>query len=58
MNVLKVVIKFILLDIIMGQICSNPLQYLIEEYGEDVGKFVVVEKTKQFFDEKYPEVKN
>ena len=37
--------------------CTNPLQYLIEEYGEDVGKFIVVEKTKQFFDEKYPEVK-
>lgn len=57
MNVLKETIKFIILDIIMGQMCTNPLQYLIEEYGEDVGKFVVVEKTKQFFDEKYPEVK-
>lgn len=41
----------------MGQMCTNPLEYLTEEYGEDVGKFIVVEKTKQYFDEKYPEVK-
>jgi IMP dehydrogenase/GMP reductase len=41
----------------MGQVCTNPLEYLISEYGEDVGKFIVVEKTKEFFNEKYPEVK-
>ncbi len=41
----------------MGQMCTNPLEYLTEEYGEDVGKFIIVEKTKQYFDEKYPEVK-
>jgi hypothetical protein len=34
----------------MGQMCTNPLQYLVDEYGEDVGKFIVVEKTKQYFD--------
>jgi hypothetical protein len=38
----------------MGQMCTNPLEYLIEEYGSDVGKFIAVEKTKQYFDEEYP----
>jgi hypothetical protein len=33
----------------MGTYCSNPLDYLIEEYGEDVGKMIVLEKTKQYF---------
>jgi hypothetical protein len=41
----------------MGQVCSNPLDYLIDEYGEDVGKFIVVQKTKEYFDEEYPAVK-
>lgn len=30
----------------MGQYCSNPLQYLIDEHGEDVGKMIVIEKSK------------
>jgi hypothetical protein len=30
----------------MGQYCSNPLQYLIDEYGEEVGKMIVIEKSK------------
>lgn len=37
--------------------CTNPLEYLVSEYGEDVAKFIVVEKSKQYFDEKFPEVK-
>jgi len=41
----------------MGTYCSNPLQYLITEYGEDVGKFIAVEKSKEYFAQKYPEVK-
>lgn len=41
----------------MGQVCTNPLEYLTDEYGEEVGKFIVVEKAQQYFDEKRPEVK-
>ena len=41
----------------MGQACTNPLEYLITEYGEDVGKFIVIEKSKEMIDEKYPEVR-
>lgn len=41
----------------MGQVCTNPLEYLIEEHGADVGKFIVLEKSKKYFEQKYPEVK-
>jgi hypothetical protein len=51
------VLIIFILSITMGQMCTNPLEYLTAEYGDDVGKFIVVEKTKQYFDEKYPEVK-
>ena len=41
----------------MGQVCTNPLEYLIDEYGADVGKFIVAEKSKRYLDQKFPEVK-
>lgn len=34
--------------------CTNPLEYLIEEHGTDVGKFIAAEKTKQYVDQKFP----
>ena len=41
----------------MGQACTNPLEYLITEYGADVTQFIVIEKTTELIDEKFPAVK-
>lgn len=41
----------------MGQMCSNPLEYLIEQYGEDVGKFIMIEKTQEYLNKQFPIVK-
>lgn len=30
----------------MGQMCTNPLQYLIEHYGGDVAKMIAADKAK------------
>lgn len=37
---------------------SGPLDWLIKQYGDDVGRFIAVEKVKQILDGKIGEVKN
>ena len=50
--------KYLILFLLwMGQACTNPLEYLITEYGADVTQFIVIEKTTELIDEKFPAVK-
>lgn len=42
------------------KICGgmNPLEWLIKQYGDDVGKFIAVEKVKQILDGKLINIKD
>ena len=42
----------------MGVCNSDPLSYLISNYGEDVAKFVVAEKSIDFLDDTTPKFKD
>lgn len=41
----------------MGILTSDPLTYLIKEYGEDVCKYLVATKVDEFVEEKAPTFK-
>jgi len=41
----------------MGILTSDPLTYLIKEYGEDVCKYLVATKADEFVEEKAPTFK-
>lgn len=41
----------------MGLCTSDPLTYLIKEYGEDVCKYIVAIKSNEFIEEKTPTLK-
>lgn len=40
----------------MGVCTSDPLTYLIKEYGEDVCKYIVAWKSEDFIDETAPKL--
>lgn len=42
------------------KICGGqgPLDWLIKNYGDDIGKFIAIEKVKQFLDTKIADLKN
>ena len=44
---------------VASKICGGegPLKMLMKEYGDDIGKFIVIEKVKNYVDEKIKEVK-
>ena len=47
----------------MGKVASKmccgegPLKMLMNEYGDEIGKFIVIEKVKMYIDEKISEIK-
>lgn len=41
----------------MGAFTSDPLTYLIKEYGEDVCKYLVAIKADEFIENKAPTLK-
>ncbi len=41
----------------MGICNSDPLTYLIKQYGGDVCKFIVAEKSEQFVEDTAPKIK-
>ena len=36
---------------------EGPLKMLMNEYGDEIGKFIVIEKVKMYIDEKISEIK-
>ena len=42
-----------------SKICGEgPLKMLMKEYGDDIGKFIAIEKAKIFLDTKVQELKS
>lgn len=37
---------------------ASPLNWLIKQYGDDIGKFIAIEKVKQFLDGKILNLKD
>ena len=37
---------------VAGKMCGGkrPLEWLMKEYGDEIGKFIAIEKTKNFLD--------
>lgn len=44
---------------VAGKICgsANPIDWLIKNYGDDVGRFIAIEKVKQLLDGKVTDAK-
>lgn len=41
-----------------GEVCGlNPLKMLMDKYGDEIVKFISIEKAKIFIDEKFEETK-